>query len=98
MTADEAKAGTSTTAKSITAAVLDAAITNKGYTKNTGTVTSVATGVGLTGGTITGTGTVKAKLKSETAHTADSATPTNTANRQYAVGVDKSGYLSVNVP
>lgn len=67
-------------------------------TDNVGTVTSVATGAGLTGGTITGSGTVKAKLKSETAHTADSATPTNTASRQYAVGVDKSGYLSVNVP
>ena len=67
-------------------------------TANTGTVTKVSTGIGLTGGDITTTGTVKAKLKSETAHTADSATPTNTANRQYAVGVDKSGYLSVNVP
>ena len=67
-------------------------------TANTGTVTKVSTGIGLTGGDVTTTGTVKAKLKSETAHTADSATPTNTANRQYAVGVDNSGYLSVNVP
>ena len=67
-------------------------------TANTGTVTSVATGVGLTGGTITGSGTIKAKLKSETASTLDSATMGSTANRQYAVGVDKSGYLSVNVP
>lgn len=69
-----------------------------GATANTGTVTSVATGVGLTGGTITGSGTIKAKLKSETAATNDSATPTNTASRQYAVTPDKSGYLSVNVP
>lgn len=69
-----------------------------GATSNTGTVTSVATGAGLTGGTITGSGTVKAKLKSETAHTASSATPGNTSGRQYAVGVDKDGYLSVNVP
>ena len=67
-------------------------------TTNTGTVTKVSTGVGLTGGDVTTTGTIKAKLKSETAHIADSATPTNTASRQYAVGVDKSGYLSVNVP
>ena len=67
-------------------------------TSNTGTVTKVSTGVGLTGGDITGTGTVKAKLKTETAFTADSAAQTNTANRQYMVGVDKSGYLSVNVP
>lgn len=98
MTADEAKTGTATIAKAITAAVLNAAITNKGYTTNTGTVTSVATGIGLTGGTITGSGTIKVKLKSETAHTASSASLTNTANRQYAVGVDKDGYLSVNVP
>lgn len=67
-------------------------------TSNTGTVTKVSTGVGLTGGDITGTGTIKAKLKTETAFTADSAAQTNTANRQYMVGVDKSGYLSVNVP
>lgn len=67
-------------------------------TSNTGTVTSVATGVGLTGGTITGSGTVKAKLKSETASTLDSAAMGSTSGRQYAVGVDKSGYLSVNVP
>lgn len=69
-----------------------------GATANAGTVTSVATGVGLTGGTVTSSGTVKANLKSETAHSASSATPTNTASRQYAVGVDADGYLSVNVP
>lgn len=67
-------------------------------TSNTGTVTKVSTGIGLTGGDITGSGTVKAKLKSETAHTASSATPTNESGKQYAVGVDKDGYLSVNVP
>ena len=72
----------------------------KPYWKNDarGTVTKVSTGVGLTGGDITSTGTVKAKLKSETAATADSAAMGNTENRQYAVGVDKSGYLSVNIP
>lgn len=67
-------------------------------TSNTGTVTKVSTGVGLTGGDITGSGTVKAKLKSETASTLDSAAMGSTASRQYAVGVDKSGYLSVNIP
>lgn len=67
-------------------------------TSNTGTVTKVSTGVGLTGGNVTTTGTIKAKLKSETASTLDSASMGSTANRQYAVGVDKSGYLSVNVP
>ena len=63
-----------------------------------GTVTSVATGAGLTGGTITTSGTIKANLKSETASTLDSAAMGSTSNRQYAVGVDKSGYLSVNIP
>ena len=59
----------------------------------TGTVTSIATGVGLTGGTITTSGTIKTKLKSETASTLDSAAMGATASRQYAVGVDKNGYL-----
>lgn len=67
-------------------------------TSNSGTVTKVSTGVGLTGGDITSSGTVKAKLKSETASTLDSAAMGSTASRQYAVGVDKSGYLSVNIP
>lgn len=64
----------------------------------TGTVTSVATGVGLTGGTITTSGTIKVKLRSETALTLDSAASGNTANRVYAVAPDKSGYLAVTVP
>lgn len=75
---------------------LEATLNSK--TSNTGTVTSVATGAGLTGGDITSTGTIKAKLKSETASTLDSAAMGSTASRQYAVGIDKSGYLSVNVP
>lgn len=79
-------------------AVSSSTVSGWGFTKNTGTVTSVATGVGLTGGSITGSGTIKAKLKSETASTLDSASMGSTSGRQYAVGVDKSGYLSVNVP
>lgn len=67
-------------------------------TSNTGTVTSVATGVGLTGGSITTSGTIKAKLRSETALTRDSAAATETADRVYPVVPDKSGYLAVNVP
>jgi hypothetical protein len=63
-----------------------------------GTVTSVATGVGLTGGTITTSGTIKAELRSETALTNDSVAATETANRIYPVVPDKSGYLAVNVP
>lgn len=68
------------------------------YTNNTGTVTSVGTGVGLTGGTITGSGTIKANLKSETASTLASTAMGSTSSRQYAVGVDKDSYLSVNIP
>ena len=63
-----------------------------------GTVTSVATGVGLTGGTITNTGTLKAKLRSETALTVDATVRTEATDKVYPVGVDKSGYLAVNVP
>lgn len=65
---------------------------------NKGTVTSVATGVGLTGGTITSSGTLKAKLRSETALTIDSVAGTTTSGRVYPVAVDKTGYLAVNVP
>jgi len=63
-----------------------------------GTVTSVATGAGLTGGTITGSGTIKANLRSETKLTNDSAAATETAGRVYPVALDKTGYLAVNVP
>ena len=41
MTSDEAKTGTSTTAKLVSAKTLNDAITNKGYTQNVGTVTGV---------------------------------------------------------
>ena len=67
-------------------------------TSNTGTVTSVATGAGLTGGTITGSGTVKANLTSETKLTNASADGTETAGRVYPVRLDKNGKLAVNVP
>lgn len=67
-------------------------------TANTGTVTNLTAGVGLAGGTVTTTGTIKAKLKSETASSLASASMGSTASRQYAVGVDKDGYLSVNIP
>ena len=66
-----------------------------------GTVTSVSAGVGLTtsdGNPITSSGTVKAKLKSETASALSSVAMGSTTDRQYAVGVDADGYLSVNVP
>ncbi len=63
-----------------------------------GGVESVSTGVGLSGGTITSSGTIKAKLKSETASSLTAATRGSTANREYPVGVDANGDLSVNVP
>lgn len=69
-----------------------------GATANTGTVTKVSTGVGLTGGDVTTTGTIKANLKSETASTLEAAAKGSTADREYAVGVDKNGKLSVNIP
>lgn len=67
-------------------------------TSNAGTVTKVSAGVGLAGGDITGSGTVKAKLRSETALANASAAATETAGRVYPVAQDKDGYLAVNVP
>lgn len=63
-----------------------------------GTVTKVSSGVGLTGGDITTTGTLKAKLKEETANTADSSRSTSTSGGLYSIEVDKSGNLAVRVP
>ena len=68
------------------------------YTGNTGTVTSVGSSDGLTGGAITTTGTLKANLRDYTKLTNDSSAATETTNRVYPVALDKSGYLSVNVP
>ena len=67
-------------------------------TSNTGTVTSIATGVGLVGGTITGSGTIKADLKSETKSSLEATAMGSTSGKQYAVGLDKNGDLSVNIP
>ena len=69
-----------------------------GATANTGTVTKVSTGAGLTGGDITTSGTIKANLKSETQSTLTASSKGSTANREYAVGLDANGNLSVNVP
>lgn len=64
-----------------------------GYTKNTGTVTSVGTGTGLTGGPISGSGTIKVNLNNET-----SLGTIGTTSKLYAVGVDSNGKLAVAVP
>lgn len=67
-------------------------------TSNTGTVTSITAGAGLTGGTITSSGTIKAKLRTEDLMSLDSINASSTSNRVYAVQQDKSGYLAVSVP
>ena len=63
------------------------------YTTNTGTVTSVSAGVGLTGGPVTTSGTIKANLNNES-----SLGILGSTDRLYAVGVDINGKLCVNVP
>lgn len=68
------------------------------FTPNEGTVTSVATGAGLTGGTITTSGTIKADLVSETKLTGAATAATETSGRVYPVALDKDGKLAVNVP
>lgn len=62
-------------------------------TSNTGTVTKVSTGKGLTGGDITTTGTIKCNLNSET-----SLGTIGSTSKLYAVGVDANNKLCVNVP
>ena len=63
-----------------------------------GSVTNVATGVGLTGGPITSTGTIKAALKTETALSGAATAATEVSGRVYATVVDSDGDLSTVVP
>ncbi len=65
---------------------------------NSGSVTNINSGAGLTGGPITSTGTLKCNLQSETKSTLNASNRTSTTNREYPVGLDKGGKLSVNVP
>ena len=68
-----------------TSAAVATFVEGKGYTKNTGTVTSVAAGNGLTGGTITGSGTIShADTSSQASVTA--------SGRKYITGVTLDGY------
>jgi len=60
-----------------------------------GTVTKVSTGVGLTGGDITGVGTIKANLISETKLSEAAFGTTN--GRPYPVVLDSNGKLVANV-
>jgi hypothetical protein len=83
------------------------------YSNNSGDITEVIAGSGLTGGASSGAATlnvgagtgisvtdnaVSVKLKDTTSLTIDSAADTTTSGRVYPVAIDKSGYLAVNVP
>lgn len=63
-----------------------------------GTVTSISTGAGLTGGPVTSSGTIKANLVSETALASTAVTVAEVADRVYPVALDAGGRLAVNVP
>ena len=63
-----------------------------------GTVTSVDTGVGLTGGPITSSGTIKADLTSDTELQNAAVTVSEVAGRIYPVRSDSNGKLAVVVP
>ena len=89
---------TSTDQNLITGRTLYYQLAKKGYTTNTGTVTSIITGTGLTGGTIETSGTIKANLTSDTALSNAALTVTEDANRIYPVRIDKNSKLVVVVP
>lgn len=63
-----------------------------------GTVTKVSTGAGLTGGNITTSGTIKAKLKSETADADDVPATLTSGGIILPIKVDKTGYLAIRIP
>lgn len=76
----------------------DGVITISSSDSKNGTVTSVATGAGLSGGPVTTSGTLKASLRNEAALAGASVAAVEVAGRVYPVAVDKDGYLSVVVP
>ena len=66
---------------------------------NKGTVTSIAAGDGLSGGTITDSGTIKANLLNYTKLSYGGLTGlTQSSDRIYPVALDSNGKLAVNVP
>lgn len=70
----------------VTAAQVVNYVASLGYSQTTGTVTGITAGIGLTGGTISDSGTIAAALTSTTPITG-----------AYKVGVDASGNLAVDV-
>lgn len=65
---------------------------------DSGTVTSISAGAGLSGGEITTTGTIKVNLTNETPLTNAALNPTEAANRIYPVRLDSNEKLAVIVP
>lgn len=70
----------------------------EGGSSGGGTVTSVDTGAGLTGGPVTSSGTIKANLTSDTLLADESLSPAYNKDKLYPVRIDKNGKLSVVVP
>ena len=101
-TTDSTISGSATAVKAAYDKAVSAYNLANGKTANTGTVTTITAGAGLTTNTtnkqITTSGTISCNLSSQTQSTLASASVSSTANRQYAVNLDKNGYLSVNVP
>lgn len=71
---------------------------DSGFTDSTGTVISVATGSGLTGGPVTTSGTIKVNVTEETRLANSAVDSVETAGRVYPVRLDVNGKLAVNVP
>ena len=72
-------------------------VTNGQNGAGSGTVTDITAGAGLDGGTITSSGTIKAKMVTDTSGAQASGTPTSVVGKQYPVVPDSNGNLSVNV-
>ena len=82
----------------ITIAAGNGLTTGGNFTTNQSSAETITLDVGAGVGIAVAADAVKAKLRSETALTVDSAAATTTSGRVYPVAVDKTGYLAVNVP